>query len=284
MDTTALRSHYSRVIVSKRQGKCYACGTLTASGRDYAAVNASGQWHAYCVACAASFAAQVAGLVKRAEAAAADASPEVLAGVTLPDEAAIVAVIQGNADTAAAYDAVIRLQAVIEAIQAGKGATHAPLAAALRAIADDSTASPGDRTFARSVADQAARRPLSAKQVAAGERLVARHSTVQAQGGNGTTVTEEGVYVNAAGVIVKVQRSRTSGKLYGKAFRDGAWEYAPRLAQDTTLRPLTADEAAAFGHHTGQCVFCLRELTDERSVVVGYGPVCAAKRGLPWGD
>jgi len=260
MDTTALRSHYSRVIVSKRQGKCYACGTLTASGRDYAAVNAAGQWHAYCVACAASFAAQVAGLVKRAEAAAADASPEVLASVT---------------------------QAVIEAIQAGKGADQSgPLAAALRAIADDPTASPGDRTFARSVADQAARRPLSAKQVAAGERLVARHGAKSNGNGNGATVTEEGVYVNAAGVIVKVQCSRTSGNLYGKVWTGRGFEYQPRVAQDTSLRPITAEQAAAFGKQYGNCVFCARDLTDDaegRSVQVGYGPVCARKHGLPWG-
>lgn len=35
---------------------------------------------------------------------------------------------------------------------------------------------------------------------------------------------------------------------------------------------------------TGNCSFCHRELTDAPSVFAGYGPVCAAKRGLPWGE
>lgn len=40
---------------------------------------------------------------------------------------------------------------------------------------------------------------------------------------------------------------------------------------------------AAYGHATGECSFCARELTDERSVTVGYGPICADHYGLPWG-
>lgn len=41
--------------------------------------------------------------------------------------------------------------------------------------------------------------------------------------------------------------------------------------------------AAAYGHETSSCCFCSRELTDERSVKVGYGPVCADHYGLGWG-
>ena len=40
--------------------------------------------------------------------------------------------------------------------------------------------------------------------------------------------------------------------------------------------------ATRFGKETGICVFCGLQLTDERSVNVGYGPICAGKRGLPW--
>jgi len=39
----------------------------------------------------------------------------------------------------------------------------------------------------------------------------------------------------------------------------------------------------AYGQRTGRCSFCARELTDARSVTVGYGPVCAGYYGLPWG-
>lgn len=44
--------------------------------------------------------------------------------------------------------------------------------------------------------------------------------------------------------------------------------------------------AAAYGKKTGNCCFCRKPLgegEDQRSVVVGYGPVCANKWGLPWG-
>ena len=40
----------------------------------------------------------------------------------------------------------------------------------------------------------------------------------------------------------------------------------------------------AIGQRTGVCCFCARELTDERSIQVGYGPVCAEHYGLPWGE
>lgn len=41
--------------------------------------------------------------------------------------------------------------------------------------------------------------------------------------------------------------------------------------------------AAAHGHENGTCMFCGAELTDERSVTVGYGPVCADNHNLQWG-
>ena len=53
------------------------------------------------------------------------------------------------------------------------------------------------------------------------------------------------------------------------------------------LYALAADPvkaAAAYGHQTGACCFCNRELTDARSVGVGYGPICAGNYGLPWGE
>lgn len=42
--------------------------------------------------------------------------------------------------------------------------------------------------------------------------------------------------------------------------------------------------AAAYGRETGECCFCQAELTDERSVLQGYGPICAERHGLPWGE
>ena len=45
-----------------------------------------------------------------------------------------------------------------------------------------------------------------------------------------------------------------------------------------------ASAAAAYGHKTGNCCFCRKELTDNRSTDVGYGPVCADHYNLPWGE
>lgn len=42
--------------------------------------------------------------------------------------------------------------------------------------------------------------------------------------------------------------------------------------------------ATKYGRLTGCCSFCGRKLTDKRSTVVGYGPVCAEKFGLDWGS
>jgi hypothetical protein len=45
-----------------------------------------------------------------------------------------------------------------------------------------------------------------------------------------------------------------------------------------------AETAGKYGRLTGNCCFCMRGLEDERSVSVGYGPVCANHYGLPWGE
>lgn len=95
-----------------------------------------------------------------------------------------------------------------------------------------------------------------------------------------------GVYVNAGGVIVKIQANRQGTGVYAKAWTGGGWEYQPALKHDASLRPITAEEAAVFGHQHDACVFCGTALSDDRagrSVEVGYGPVCAKNNGLPWG-
>jgi hypothetical protein len=46
--------------------------------------------------------------------------------------------------------------------------------------------------------------------------------------------------------------------------------------------PLKA--AQAYAAETGNCMFCARPLTDARSVEKSYGPICADRFGLPWGD
>lgn len=45
-----------------------------------------------------------------------------------------------------------------------------------------------------------------------------------------------------------------------------------------------AQVAAEYGHLTGHCCFCARKLSDAPSIAVGYGPICARKFGMPWGE
>lgn len=88
------------------------------------------------------------------------------------------------------------------------------------------------------------------------------------------------IVTNDAGQIVRLYLSKT-GNLYGKVRdEEGSWVYAPGVMKGA--RHLTADEAAAYGKATDHCVFCSRALTDDRSVAVGYGEICASNMGLPW--
>jgi len=44
------------------------------------------------------------------------------------------------------------------------------------------------------------------------------------------------------------------------------------------------ETARQYGKDTKSCCFCGIGLTDPRSKIVGYGPICAAKFSLPWGE
>lgn len=95
-------------------------------------------------------------------------------------------------------------------------------------------------------------------------------------------VTEPGVYFNGERYYKVVESQQ--GRLYAKVW-DAEWTYAPGAMKFLTAdMKVTAEQAARFGKLWGSCVFCSRLLTDERSVAVGYGPVCADHNGLPWGE
>lgn len=80
-----------------------------------------------------------------------------------------------------------------------------------------------------------------------------------------------------------------ASRWYGRIHPDGRWEQGRDAAPASVValvRALAADPAgvaAAYGRDTGACCFCSLPLTDERSVGVGYGPICAGHYGLPWG-
>jgi hypothetical protein len=96
-------------------------------------------------------------------------------------------------------------------------------------------------------------------------------------------VTEPGVYYDGESYY-KVVWNQAQTALYAKVW-DAEWVYAPGAIKSLYAeQKVTAEQAARFGKLWGSCVFCSRLLTDERSVSVGYGPVCAEHNGLPWGE
>jgi len=80
-----------------------------------------------------------------------------------------------------------------------------------------------------------------------------------------------------------------SGTFYGRIYSNGTVEesrsWTPEV--ETALRQLAANPAVVAAQHgvaTGSCCFCCRPLSTKESRSVGYGPDCASKYGLPWGD
>lgn len=79
-----------------------------------------------------------------------------------------------------------------------------------------------------------------------------------------------------------------SGKWFGRIDVDGDWHPGRDNINEVNKLLIRIGEdpagaASVYGVATGVCCFCDRELSDKRSVSVGYGPICAAHWGLPWG-
>lgn len=80
-----------------------------------------------------------------------------------------------------------------------------------------------------------------------------------------------------------------SGEWFGKITRDG--KFYPSRNCPSWIKPalkLFCENpekiAADSGKLNGRCCFCNRKLTDERSLSVGYGAICADNYGLSWGE
>lgn len=104
------------------------------------------------------------------------------------------------------------------------------------------------------------------------------------------------------GIYYRIHVGQRSGKPYAcQAFISGAAEWAedgslisPAAVQwdiaKGMIRKLshatkaTPAQAAAFGKLVGRCCFCSHQIDTPESTAAGYGPVCASKYGLPWGD
>jgi hypothetical protein len=90
-------------------------------------------------------------------------------------------------------------------------------------------------------------------------------------------------------VVVKQRNDYGEFEYLGRITLDGQYmPYAkpgveqPPIIEDF-LQQFAADPqtvAAEYGKKSGYCCFCNSELTDERSLHVGYGPTCAGHYGL----
>lgn len=180
-----------------------------------------------------------------------------------------------------------------------------------------------DASFAQSLLDQSQRRQLSDKQWAWVERLAKRatggeqrqtaslgsvagllnlFATAKANGLKNPAIVAQSP-VGPIRLSVAGERARQPGTInvaekgrfgeatwYGRIKLDGTFEAARDGAPAELVAYLAefaarpAETAAAHGHTTGNCCFCDRPLTDARSTAVGYGPVCAKKWSLPWGE
>lgn len=68
--------------------------------------------------------------------------------------------------------------------------------------------------------------------------------------------------------------------LFVKSFR--ATPAILKLVNDLAKDPVGL--AKLYGLKTSTCCFCSRPLNTSESVTMGYGPICAVKFGLPWGE
>ena len=92
-------------------------------------------------------------------------------------------------------------------------------------------------------------------------------------------------------------RSKRAGQIRVHLMRDGekvwcgsidnAKVFVREQEAVTLLKELNEDpinKTKAQGQLTGHCCFCRKELRTKESVGAGYGPICADKWGLPWGE
>lgn len=89
---------------------------------------------------------------------------------------------------------------------------------------------------------------------------------------------------------ITVASPKFGGAYYGRITVNGAFQPARDAAAVPTLVEYLkrfaaepAKVAAEYGKLTGNCCFCLKPLSDDRSLAVGYGGTCAKNYGLPWG-
>jgi hypothetical protein len=214
--------------------------------------------------------------------------------ILMPTTENLLATLQGTAGEALAYDTILALLTARDMVreQVKPAPVALPCIPDLRTIAASATAKPRDRDFAASLVSQYDRKgSLSEKQVAAAMQMINRAGL----GAQPIAALVPGLYT-LDGAIWWVRTGRQSGNTYAMRLLsdpDAAgkpdWEYVRgglAIVANGGLRDADGTVAARLGHAAHACVFCGTALTDDgdnRSVKVGYGPICANRYGLPWG-
>lgn len=112
---------------------------------------------------------------------------------------------------------------------------------------------------------------------------------LQAASGQRVVFTKAGPMSKYAGQILITDGGPFgANKFFGRIDANGDF-YATRTADQDVQALVTefadspAETAGKYGRLTGGCSFCNHKLDDDRSLQVGYGPVCAKRFGLVWG-
>ena len=118
-----------------------------------------------------------------------------------------------------------------------------------------------------------------------------RRVKIKLQAPNGTPVTfarAGGMSKYAGQIMITDGLPFGQNRYFGRISTDGSFfgtsianEDVVNLVKDFANDP--AGTAGKYGRLTGGCSFCNHSLKDDRSVQVGYGPVCAKNFGLSWG-
>jgi hypothetical protein len=175
-----------------------------------------------------------------------------------------------------------------------------------------------DQAFAKSLLDQAHQRGLSEKQLAWVDKLVERATKPKAAPIDVREIVsfmtnagikrpqiilalgEQGIRLSIAGPgsrtpghinVTSADRTYEDRKFFGRIGPDGRFDPSLSIEPDTqaaivaALLAMASDPAgtaATYGKLMGECCFCRLPLSDDRSLAVGYGKICARRYGLPW--
>ena len=124
----------------------------------------------------------------------------------------------------------------------------------------------------------------------AGQTLKWPKINLETRGGQKIRLQRAGENSRTPGVI-NITDGRPFGEntFFGRIDLEGNLRPSENMTDEivSLLEEINRDPQAVakvYGSRTGNCCFCSKHLKTKESVAVGYGPICAEKFGLPWGE